>query len=317
MTKSSSDAKRSNQAGNRKTTEKRSSQQQGASRKRKVEPDRLYDDFFDEQAAIARNHASKLKSEKGEGKAAVQSKSGKSSGSVASNNAAKGNKVASSNKSGNSKPAKKKPRKSKRKRGPLARIMQWFIAAACLVLCWCLFAYYMIVFNEQQPLMKADAGIILGAALWNDQPSPALKERLNYAIKLYEENYVDYLILSGGKPENRRGLTEAEGMKAYLLEAGVPEDRLLLESHSRDTYENLLYSKRVADKYGIHSVMIITHHYHTKRAEDIARYVDFKYVQTAGFDTEVLNESYHYTREMLAYTKWQLNKLFIPLGMMI
>jgi len=230
-------------------------------------------------------------------------------------------KAAVSNNAASSKPSakqyqssKKKRRKNTSKRGPFARIMRLFIIGTCIVLSWCLFAYYMIVFNDQKPLIKADAGIILGAALWNDQPSPALKERLNYAIKLYEEGYVNYLILSGGKPENRRGLTEAEGMKAYLLNAGIPDDRLLLEGHSRDTYENLMYSKRVADKNGLNSVMIITHHYHTKRAEDIARYVDFKYVQTAGFDTEVLNESYHYTREMLAYTKWQLNKLLISLG---
>jgi len=300
MTKPSIAVNRSNnQAGHRKTAEK-SSQKSAASYKRKADKNRLFDEFFDEQAAIARNKGANVKTKKREGEAGLSKKEAQRKPRTEQ-----------------SKSTKTKRGKSKRKRGPLARLMRWFITAACIVLCWCLFAYYMIVFNEQQPLVKADAGIILGAALWNDQPSPALKERLDYAIKLYEEGYVNYLILSGGKPENRRGLTEAEGMKEYLLNAGIPDDRLLLESHSRDTYENLLYSKRVADKNGIHSVMIITHHYHTKRAEDIAHFVDFQHVHTAGFDTQVLNEGYHYTREMLAYTKWQLNKLFIPLGMMI
>lgn len=278
----------------------------------KAKAGRQFDEFFDEQAAAA------VQSRKpsNQSKRAVNGKAAAGSEAANSKTTAKSAKsLAKPRKAAVARSkAKSKRSKGKRKRGPLARIVQLIIVSSCLVLSWCLFAYYMIVFNEQKTLVKADAGIVLGAAMWNNQPSPALKERLDYAIQLYEDGYVDSLILSGGKPEQSRGLTEAEGMKNYLLNAGIPEDRLLLESHSRDTYENLSFSKRVADLHGIHSVMIITHHYHTKRAEDIASFVDFGHVQTAGFETEVLNEGYHYTREMLAYTKWQLNKLLIPLG---
>lgn len=220
---------------------------------------------------------------------------------------------------GAAKPAarKKKKRKTSKRNNPIKLLFRVVFIGACVVLAWCLYAYYIIVANEQQPLLKADAGVILGAALWNEQPSPALKERLDYAIELYEAGMVDYLILSGGKPHYDRGLSEAEGMEHYLVAAGIPQDKLLLETQSRDTYENLTFSERVAKKHDLTSIMIITHNYHTKRAEDIAVYIGMKHVQTAGVKTTVLNESYHYTREMLAYTKWQLNKLLMPLGIMI
>jgi len=203
----------------------------------------------------------------------------------------------------------------RKKRSKLKLLMQSIFIGACLLLAWCLYTYYVLIFNEQQPLHKADAGIVLGAALWNEQPSPALKERLDYAIELYEQGLFDYFILSGGKPSYSRGLSEAEGMQQYLVEAGIPVDKLLLESQSSDTYENLLFSQRVADNHQVSSTIIITHNYHTKRAEDIARHVGLEHVQTAGVETTVLNESYHYTREMLAFTKWQLNKMVMPFGL--
>jgi|GEM_PF-226272 len=225
-----------------------------------------------------------------------------------------GTKKAAPKKKASSGKSKAKATKRK-KRSKLKLLIQSIFIGACLLLAWCLYTYYVLIFNEQQPLHKADAGIVLGAALWNEQPSPALKERLDYAIELYEQGLFDYFILSGGKPSYSRGLSEAEGMQHYLVDAGIPADKLLLESQSSDTYENLLFSQRVAENHQVSSTIIITHNYHTKRAEDIARHVGLEHVQTAGVETTVLNESYHYTREMLAFTKWQLNKMVMPFGL--
>lgn len=277
------------------------SKSQPSASSKKTERNKEFDDFFKETAA---------------GSAPASTATAKAAGTPTAKSEKSGKQAAKPK----SKPAAAKRKKRKKQDGrlkPLKLLFRAALLAACAVLIWCLYAYYVIIFHEQQPLQKADAGIILGAALWNEQPSPALKERLDYAIELYEEGLVDYLILSGGKPNYSRGLSEAEGMQRYLADAGIPHDKLLLETQSRDTYENVEFSKRVAEKHGLSSLMIISHQYHTKRAEDIAAYVGLKHVQTAGTDTKVLNESYHYTREMLAYTKWQLNKLLMPLGLMI
>lgn len=181
-----------------------------------------------------------------------------------------------------------------------------------------MYCYYILIFQKDDKLLQhADAGIVLGAALWNNAPSPALKERLDEAIDIYNEGLVDYLILSGGRATSESKFSEAEGMRNYLVNAGIPEEDLLLEMHSTDTYENILFSKKLMELHQLNSVIIISHAYHGLRAEDIANYVNIDDVQIDGVQTEVLNKTYHYTREVLAYTKWQINKLLLAIGLYI
>ncbi len=162
---------------------------------------------------------------------------------------------------------------------------------------------------------KIDAGIILGAALWNDTPSPALRERLNLAISLYEEGKVDRFILTGGLGGLASTLTEAEGMQSYLVSKGIPEDKLLLEKKATSTYQNLLYSKEIADEQGFKHVAIITHDYHAARSLEIAHYLDYESVEAQTLKSRVLNMFYHQTREVLALTKWKLDWLTYELGL--
>ncbi|MBA4602267.1 YdcF family protein [Thermoactinomyces mirandus] len=150
------------------------------------------------------------------------------------------------------------------------------------------------------PREHSEAGIVLGAALWNQQPSPALKERLNLALKLYRENIVNYLILSGGLGNN--GITEAEGMKNYLVERGVSPAHLILEDQSSNTKENLLYSKKILEKHQWKNITIITHDYHMVRALDYARQAGI-YATGSPVHSKVLFLPYHKTRECLALIK--------------
>ena len=43
-----------------------------------------------------------------------------------------------------------------------------------------------------------DMAIILGAETYNGEVSPVYRERINHGITLYEEGYVDRLIVTGG-----------------------------------------------------------------------------------------------------------------------
>lgn len=214
--------------------------------------------------------------------------------------------------------AAKPKRSKKKKRGVFYKLVVCFAIAITAICMWFIYCYAILIFQkDDRPLEHADAGIILGAALWNNTPSPALKERLDEAITLYEQGIVNYLILSGGKPASSKGLTEAEGMRNYLTAAGISEEHLLLESHSTDTYENIIFSAKIMEQEQLDSVIIISHNYHGLRAADIASYIDLNNVQIAGVKSKVLNEAYHYTREVLAYSKWQLNKLLAPVGIYI
>jgi uncharacterized SAM-binding protein YcdF (DUF218 family) len=98
-----------------------------------------------------------------------------------------------------------------------------------------------------QPLEKADAIFVLGSG---DLRVPA------YAAKLYHKGWAPLIIFSGneGRFSTRKqwhGMTEAEKFAAVAMEAGVPEDTILLEKESTNTGENVRLTKRLLEEKGI------------------------------------------------------------------
>lgn len=204
----------------------------------------------------------------------------------------------------------------RRKRQPRIRrlLFRSAIGALCAAILWCGYVMWHIYgYSLKEPLPRSDAAIVLGAALWRNEPSPALKERLDYALKLYEDGTVDKLILSGGLGGLASDITEAEGMKRYLVERGVPEDKLLLETEAADTFQNVYFSKKIAERDGLSSFILVTHDYHAARSLEIAQFMELGHVKAAGVDSRVLNAFYNESREFLAYSKWKLEELLLRL----
>ncbi|WP_337101428.1 YdcF family protein [Paenibacillus sp. YIM B09110] len=209
---------------------------------------------------------------------------------------------------------KSRPRKRTNKFRPwllLFRLSAWLLVALVL---WCGYLLWLINNHVNDNLAEADAGIVLGAAMWGNAPSPALRERLEYAYSLYEEGKVDFLILSGGHDANGAVKSEAEGMRDYLLAKGITSDKLLLEDKSHSTYENLRNSQAIANDHNYSSFIIITHDYHAARAASIAKHLKFADAQVAGTKSEVLNPVYNESREVLAFTKWKLDSILLLFG---
>jgi len=192
------------------------------------------------------------------------------------------------------------------------------MAIAFVILCgmlWTLYVQWKIEsVIEGMPPETADVGIVLGASLWNDRPSPGLKERLDYALQLYREGKYAWIIVSGGPDHRDSRLTEAEGMKDDLVARGVPPDRVVLEPKATSTYENLLYSRRIMKERGWKRAIIVTHHYHGARAKAIAEFLGMDDSYVAVTDSRVLSMPWHRIRETLAYAKWELDKLLISVG---
>lgn len=199
----------------------------------------------------------------------------------------------------------------KRKRRIVWRSM---IAIVCTGVLWLGYLLWRIGSVPDDSGAKADVGIVLGAALWNDKPSPALQERLDRAVELYRSGRIPNMIVSGGAGNGEASLTEAEGMRNYLAEHGIPPVAIMLEKQSTDTYENLLYSKSIMQERGWRSALIITHRYHAARALDMAEFLGYERPLPSPVDSRVLMMSYHKSREAVGWTKWTLDKLLIKTG---
>jgi uncharacterized SAM-binding protein YcdF (DUF218 family) len=139
------------------------------------------------------------------------------------------------------------------------------IAFAAGVLAWRIYSFANITYDG-----PADAAVVLGAAVWTNEPSPVFKERINHAINLYRNGRVRKLIFTGGQG-NAGEPTEASAARDYALQSGVPASDILVEDKSHTTYQNILNSKQLADAHGIRTVLIVSDPLHMKRAMTMAR----------------------------------------------
>lgn len=190
------------------------------------------------------------------------------------------------------------------RRKPVYRVLMVLLLG---LLVWCSFLSLHIwrVAHAAAP-RNADVAIVLGAAVWGDKPSPGLAERLDKAIWLYRQKYAPRILVSGGLGIGKQ-VAEADAMKRYLMEQGIPEEDILTEDQSHDTRENLMYSKQVMEKHQLHTALIVSHGYHLARAMDIAQTMQLT-AYPVNVDSHVLFLPYHFGREILAYTYWLLVK---------
>jgi uncharacterized SAM-binding protein YcdF (DUF218 family) len=124
----------------------------------------------------------------------------------------------------------------------------------------------------------SDFVIVLGAGLGQGgRVPPLLASRLDRGHEIWTslnrraKGPGPLLIVSGGKGDDER-VPEATAMAAYLTARGFPADHLLLEERSRNTEENLLFSKAIMDQVVPRArCTIVTSDFHAFRAAMIAR----------------------------------------------
>ena len=100
------------------------------------------------------------------------------------------------------------------------------------------------LYGKKDGTCMADAAIVLGAATQNGQVSPVYRERLNHAVLLYRQNYVNKIIVTGGRAEGSE-ISDAQAAKKYVIGQGIPKEDVLRENKSAVTRENLLYSREI------------------------------------------------------------------------
>lgn len=101
-----------------------------------------------------------------------------------------------------------------------------------------------------EPEKDKDYLIVLGCAIRRDgTPTPLLRGRLERALRFARDQEAQtgrapIFVLSGGQGADET-VSEAECMRRWLAEQGVPEERMLLEDRSTDTAENMAFSKEL------------------------------------------------------------------------
>jgi len=127
----------------------------------------------------------------------------------------------------------------------------------------------------QAPACCYDSIVVLGGAVKRPLPPgrPDVDlsdgaDRVWHAARLLKMNVAPRIILASGSPDAPGELSEAVAMRVFLRDLGVPDDRIVLESKSLNTIENIREVRRIV---GDQRVALVTSAYHMPRAMHLAR----------------------------------------------
>lgn len=174
-----------------------------------------------------------------------------------------------------------------------------------------------------EPDKDKDFLIVLGCALKKDgTPTPLLQGRLDRAIDFYskqkERTGKELMFITSGGQGADEVISESSAMKRYLIEHGIPENRIIEENQSTSTYENMLYSKNKIwqlDPEG--KIAFSTTNYHVFRSGLFARRVKMRAVGM-GADTKWYFWPNAAMREFIGLlTKHRVKQAVILLGMIL
>lgn len=115
--------------------------------------------------------------------------------------------------------------------------------------------------------------IVLGAQVRGTKITNSLKRRLDRALLYCEQKDYVQIIVSGGQGKGE-AIAEALAMKIYLVDHGIPQERILMEAKSKTTEENLLFSKRVIS-FPESKIGIVTNNFHIFRAIQMGKRIGY------------------------------------------
>jgi uncharacterized SAM-binding protein YcdF (DUF218 family) len=186
------------------------------------------------------------------------------------------------------------------------------------------FVISLVLCNLYRPRFDQDYIIVLGCRVKEGKVTALLASRVNRAIKFYhaqkKKGDPPKLILSGGQGADEL-CSEAEAMKEYALDKGLPAEDLLLEAKSRFTLENMEFSKAIMDETAQgapYNCIYATSNFHLLRAGIIARRAGLK-IDGIGAKTAFYFLPNAILREYISYLymnlKW--NVIFSALSLVL
>ena len=143
-----------------------------------------------------------------------------------------------------------------------------------------LVGYYVITVYQVWRAARHDGArpsqaiIVLGAAQYNGKPSPVFRARLDHAVDLYERGIAPMIVVTGGKIPGDQ-FTEAGAGADYLHARGIPDDAILRETTSRNSWESLRASARFLKARGVTRVVLVSDPFHSLRIQLIAEEIGF------------------------------------------
>ncbi|MGG4488042.1 YdcF family protein [Metabacillus idriensis] len=156
-------------------------------------------------------------------------------------------------------------------------------------------------YSSEKAIDEADYLIVLGAKVKGTVPSLSLQYRADAAAEYLKDNPNTIAVASGGQGPGEE-ITEAEAISRILQNHGIEESRIIKESKSTSTIENLTFSKALLPP-NVKKGLIVTNDFHIYRSCMIAKDLglDAKGLAAKTPASAILKS---YIREYLAITNY-------------
>ncbi len=160
-------------------------------------------------------------------------------------------------------------------------------------------ALYIIGDGLTDEAQRADLAVILGNQVTADgRPSLRLRARLDRAVMVYQNGSCDYLLVSGGV--GREGVDEAVVMKTYLVEQGIPESVVFVDSQGFNTYLTARHTAELMEQHEFESVIAVSQFFHITRSKVALRQQGIETVAGAHAHFFEVRDFYATAREVVA-----------------
>ena len=180
-----------------------------------------------------------------------------------------------------------------------------------LAVVWFGWLYYQIrtvaVADQARP---CDAIVVFGAAEYLGRPSPVLHARLDHAVDLYNEHMAPLIVTLGGGNTGDRGLTEGGVGRDYLLQHGIPNDRIIPETESTDTEQQVKQLARIAHEHHLNTMVVVsdgTHLFRVRKLCEDAGLVVYTSPRAPLGHIDDVDLAMRYFHEMVSYTAMRLH----------
>jgi vancomycin permeability regulator SanA len=123
-----------------------------------------------------------------------------------------------------------------------------------------------LFFGRSDYRRPADAVVVFGAQVHEDgRPSTSLKDRMATAVELHEQGLAPYMVVSGAVGDS--GYDEAEVMRDMAVAAGVPAERIVVDSGGVNTDATVADTVPIFDARGWTRVLAVSQFYHLPRVK--------------------------------------------------
>lgn len=147
--------------------------------------------------------------------------------------------------------------------------LSWYTAVIIFAL-WALALGAVIAWGSRDRAKASDAIVVLGAAQYWGRPSPVLRARLDHAVDLWRRGMAPRVVLTGGVGVGDTTSEAAVGRK-YILNEGIPDSAILLETTGRTTRESLRSVAAMLQVNDFRTVILVSDPFHMLRLDILAR----------------------------------------------